>query len=249
MGILSNLFGKKEPVLGPADLSGLGCDVHSHFIPGIDDGAQTLGQSIELLTAMHELGYRKVITTPHSMADGYRNTPEIILGGLEKLRREVRRVGLDMEVHAAAEYYLDHALEEQVVKGTVLTFGNSLLLFELPFIGEPAMLRQVVFQMQTQGYRPVLAHPERYAFWYNDFSRFTELKDRGVLFQLNLVALSGAYGPQARQLAERMIDAGYYELLGSDCHNMNHVEAIRNTLTRPHLHKLIGSGRLLNSTL
>lgn len=249
MGIFSKLFGRKQPALGPADLSVLGCDVHSHFIPGIDDGAQNLEQSIELLTAMREFGYRRVITTPHSMADGYKNTPEIILGGLEKLRAEVRRVGLDIEVDAAAEYYLDHALEEQVNKGTVLTFGDRLLLFELPFIGEPAMLRQVVFQMQTQGYRPVLAHPERYSFWYNDFSRFTELKERGVLFQLNLVALSGAYGPQTKQLAERMIDAGYYELLGSDCHNMNHVQAIQNTRTRPYLHKLIASGKLLNSTL
>lgn len=249
MGIFSSIFGKKEPELGPADLSVLGCDVHSHFIPGIDDGAQTLEQSIELIGSMAELGYRKVITTPHSMADGYKNSPEIILGGLEKLRASVRTAGIDIEVDAAAEYYLDHALEEQVNAGTVLTFGNKLLLFELPFIGEPAMLRQVVFQMQTQGYRPVLAHPERYSFWYNDFNKFVELKERGVLFQLNLVALSGAYGPQAKQLAERMIDAGYYELLGSDCHNMNHVQAIHNTLTRPYLHKLIGSGKLLNASL
>lgn len=249
MGLFGKLFGKSEPVLGPADLSVLRCDVHSHFIPGIDDGAQTLEQTMELLTAMHDLGYRKVITTPHSMADGYKNSPEIILGGLEKVRAEVQRQGLDITVEAAAEYYLDHALEEQVNAGTVLTFGNKLLLFELPFIGEPAMLKHVVFQMQTQGYRPVLAHPERYTFWYNDFNKFTELKERGVLFQLNLVALSGAYGPQAKQMAERMIDAGYYELLGSDCHNMNHVQAIHNTLTRPYLHKLIGSGKLLNSSL
>lgn len=235
--------------MGPVDLSVLGADIHSHFIPGIDDGSQSLAQSMELLEAMHALGYRKVITTPHSMADGYRNPTEVILGGLEKLRAEVARVGLDIRVEAAAEYYLDHELERKVAAGDVLTFGNKLLLFELPFISEPNMLLQVIFQMQTQGYRPVLAHPERYAFWYTDFSKYERLKERGVLFQLNLVALSGAYGPQARQIAERLIDAGAYELLGSDCHNMNHVEAIRNTLTRPYLHKLIASGKLLNSTL
>ena len=249
MGLFGDLFGKKEPVMGPADLSVLGADIHSHFIPGIDDGSQSHAQSMELLDAMHALGYRKVITTPHSMADGYRNPTEVILGGLEKLRAEVARVGLDIRVEAAAEYYLDHELERKVAAGDVLTFGNKLLLFELPFISEPNMLLQVIFQMQTQGYRPVLAHPERYAFWYTDFSKYERLKERGVLFQLNLVALSGAYGPQARQIAERLIDAGAYELLGSDCHNMNHVEAIRNTLTRPYLHKLIASGKLLNSTL
>jgi tyrosine-protein phosphatase YwqE len=249
MGLFGDLFGKKEPVMGPVDLSVLGADIHSHFIPGIDDGSQSLAQSMELLEAMHALGYRKVITTPHSMADGYRNPTEVILGGLEKLRAEVARVGLDIRVEAAAEYYLDHELERKVAAGDVLTFGNKLLLFELPFISEPNMLLQVIFQMQTQGYRPVLAHPERYAFWYTDFSKYERLKERGVLFQLNLVALSGAYGPQARQIAERLIDAGAYELLGSDCHNMNHVEAIRNTLTRPYLHKLIASGKLLNSTL
>lgn len=249
MGLFSNLFGKKEQPLAPADLAVLGTDVHSHFIPGIDDGAQTLEQSIELLTAMRELGYRKVITTPHSMADGYRNTPDIILGGLEKLRTEVARLGLDIEVDAAAEYYLDHELEKKVTERTVLTFGDNLLLFELPFISEPAILKSVVFQMQTMGYKPVLAHPERYGFWYNDFSKYEDMKSRGVLFQLNTVALGGAYGPQAKQLAERMVDAGFYELLGSDCHHLGHIEAIKNTLARPYLHKLIASGKLLNAGL
>ena len=246
MGLFSKLFGSKEASLPPADLSVLRCDVHSHFIPGIDDGAQNLEQSIELLTAMRDLGYSKVVTTPHSMADGYKNTPEIILGGLEKLRAEIKRVGLDIEVDAAAEYYLDHELEKNVTEKRVLTFGNNLLLFELPFISEPQVLLPVIFQMQTHGYQPVLAHPERYSFWYQDFSKYERLKDRGVYFQLNLIALSGAYGPQAKQIAEKLIDAGAYELIGSDCHSMGHVEAIKNTLSRPYLHKLIASGKLLN---
>ncbi len=249
MGLFNDLFGKREKALGEADLSVLRCDVHSHFIPGIDDGAQTMDQSMELLTAMAELGYRKVVTTPHNMADGYKNTPEIILGGLERVRDEVRRRGIPVEVDAAAEYYLDHELEQKVADRKVLTFGDNYLLFELPFISEPTVMLSVIFQMQTAGYRPVLAHPERYTFWYNDFTKYERLKERGVLFQLNTIALSGAYGLQAKQIAERLIDAGHYELLGSDCHSMGHVQAIRNTLARPYLHKLIASGKLLNSTL
>ncbi|HRF82292.1 MAG TPA: histidinol phosphatase [Flavobacteriales bacterium] len=249
MGLFSKLFGSGEAALGDVDLSVLRCDVHSHFIPGIDDGAQTMEQTMEMLTAMSELGYKKVVTTPHNMADGYRNTPEIILGGLERVRDEIRQRGLAMEIDAAAEYYLDHELEQKVIDRRVLTFGEDYLLFELPFISEPNMLYQVIFTMQTAGFRPVLAHPERYAFWYNDLTKYDGLKDRGVLFQLNTIALAGAYGPQAKQIAERLIDAGHYEFLGSDCHSMNHVQALKYTLARPHLHKLIASGKLRNSTL
>ena len=249
MSFFRSLFGKKEEAIAPADLSVLRCDVHSHFIPGIDDGAQTLEQSMELLNAMRELGYRKVVTTPHSMADGYKNTPDIILGGLAKVRAEIARVGLDIEIDAAAEYYLDHELERKVTDKEVLTFGDNLLLFELPFLSEPQVLLSVIFLMQTAGYKPVLAHPERYSFWYNDFSKYERLKERGVLFQLNMIALSGAYGPQAKQIAEKLIDVGAYELIGSDCHSMGHVEAMKHTLTRPYLHKLIASGKMLNAGL
>ena len=131
MGLFGNLFGKKAPDLGPADLGLLKCDVHSHFIPGIDDGAQTVEQSVELISAMHELGFTQVITTPHVMADGYRNTPEIILGGLETVRRELHARGIPVEVEAAAEYYLDHELDRLVRERSVLTFGDRMLLFEL----------------------------------------------------------------------------------------------------------------------
>ncbi len=249
MGLFNKLFGSAPASLPPADLSVLKADVHSHCIPGIDDGAQTLEQSVEMIRAFGELGYGKVITTPHVMTDGWRNTPEVILGGLERVREEVRRQEIPVEVEAAAEYYLDHELEQKVMKREVLTFGDKYLLFELPFIAEPSILATVVFAMQTQGYRPVLAHPERYQFWHQDWSKYENLKDRGVLFQLNTVALMGAYGPGARKIAERLIDAGWYELIGSDCHSMNHVEAIKATLTEPYLHKLLASGKLRNAAL
>lgn len=249
MGIFSNLFGKRQVVLPPADLAPLVCDLHSHFIPGIDDGAPTLEASVELIRAMHELGFTKVVTTPHVMADGFRNTPEMILGGAEKVRRELERQQVPVILEAAAEYYLDHELEKLVQQRQVLTFGDNMVLFELPFISEPAVLLSVVFSMQTQGYRPILAHPERYGFWYNDLSRLEQLKERGVLFQLNTIALMGAYGPAARKAAERLIDKGWYELVGSDCHGMDHVEALRAARSEPYLHQLLASGKLLNASL
>ena len=249
MGLFSNLFGKKTQTAPPLDYGVLKCDVHSHFIPGIDDGAPTIEASLELLQAMYDLGYRKVVTTPHSMADGYKNPPEGILGGLEKLRRAVQEAKLPMEVDAAAEYYLDHALQEKVAAQKVLTFGTDMVLFELPFISEPAVLLSMVFEMQTQGYTPVLAHPERYQFWHNNMEAMEKLKDRNVLFQLNIIALGGAYGPGTQKAAERIVDKGWYDLVGSDCHSMKHIEAMEATRTEPYLHKLVESGKLLNPTL
>ncbi|MCB0759402.1 MAG: histidinol phosphatase [Flavobacteriales bacterium] len=249
MGILGNLFGKGRQAMPPVDLGVLKCDVHSHFIPGIDDGAPTIEASMELLRAMHELGFQKVITTPHSMADGYKNPPEVILGGLEKVRRAVKEEGLSIEVEAAAEYYLDHALQEKIAAQQLLTFGTDMVLFELPFISEPTVLLSIVFEMQTQGFRPVLAHPERYPYWHTDMGVMEKLKDRHVLFQLNMIALMGAYGPAVKKAAERITDKGWYELVGSDCHSMKHIEALQAARTEPYLHKLIDNGRLLNATL
>lgn len=249
MSMLGKLFGKGRKALPPVDLGMLKCDIHSHFIPGIDDGAPTMEASLELLRAMHGLGYRKVITTPHSMADGYKNPPEVILGGLEKVRRAVKEEGLDIQVDAAAEYYLDHALQEKITSQKLLTFGTDKVLFELPFISEPAVLLNVVFEMQTQGFQPVLAHPERYQFWHTDMGTMEKLKDRGVIFQLNMIALAGAYGPAARKQAEKIADRGWYELVGSDCHSMKHIEAMEAARTEPCLHKLVESGKLLNAKL
>lgn len=248
MSILGNLFGKGHS-LPPVDLGVLKCDVHSHFIPGIDDGAPTMEASLELLRAMRELGYEKVVTTPHSMADGYKNPPEVILGGLEKVRRAVKEADLNIAVEAAAEYYLDHDLMEKTGAQKLLTFATDMVLFELPFISEPAVLLTAVFEMQTQGYRPVLAHPERYTYWYTDMGVMEKLKDRGVLFQLNMIALMGAYGPATKKAAEKIIDKGWYELVGSDCHSMKHIEALQAARTEPYLHKLIETGKLLNATL
>lgn len=246
---LFNLFKKKEIVLEPCDLSVLEVDVHSHFIPGIDDGAQTMEDSIELIKSMMSFGYKKVITTPHIMSDYYRNTPEIILGGLEKVRAELKNQNIDFTIDAAAEYNMDADFEKLIIGGELLTFGDNHVLFELPFLQEPPMVKDLIWKMQTGGYKPIIAHVERYGFWHSDWSKYEDLKTRGVLLQLNIGSLTGNYGPDVKEIAERLVDEDMVDLVGSDCHHAGHIEMMEVARTKPHVHKLIANPRLLNRKL
>lgn len=249
MNWLKKIF-STEKSYPPADLGGtLKVDLHSHLIPGIDDGAKDMEDSIAMVRRFADLGYQKLITTPHVMSDFYKNTPEIILGGLEELKANLPKHGIKMEIEAAAEYYLDEHLQEKIKNNQLLTFGDNYLLFELPFIAEPPNLASIIFELQTNGYKPILAHPERYGFWYNDFNQYRQLKDKGVHLQLNLLSLIGHYSPETQKIAERLIDEELISFLGSDCHNQMHQELFELASTKEHLHRLIESGNLLNSEL
>jgi protein-tyrosine phosphatase len=248
MGLFGNLF-KKKVDLPPVNLSVLKTDLHSHFIPGIDDGSQSMEETLDLLQEMVGFGYKKVITTPHIMSDYYKNTPEIILGGLEKVRAAAKENNIEIEIEAAAEYYLDDFFEEKIKSGDLLTFGDNYVLFELPFISEPRMLSSAIFEMQTAGYRPILAHPERYSYWYDDFDKYQNMVDKGVLLQLNINSLSGEYPPETKKMGEKLVEEGMISFLGSDCHNMNHVNMMHSAVKSKSIHDLIASGKLQNSKL
>ncbi len=249
MSIFNRLFSKSTRVKEVAELARIGVDMHSHFIPGIDDGAQTMEDSMNLLRAMRDFGYKKVITTPHIMSDYFQNTPEIILNGLEEVRKAAKLEGNDIEIEAAAEYYLDFDLEAKIEKGGLLTFGNNYLLFEVSYMNPPDIMNQVIFKMVTNGYRPILAHPERYPFWYDDFEKYEEFKDKGVLLQININSLTGYYGGGAKKIAQMMIDKNMVDFIGTDCHRMDHVQVIKDCLREKYLHQLIDSGMLRNPGL
>jgi protein-tyrosine phosphatase len=249
MGFLSTIFGKSSKSATAAGLDILGTDVHSHFIPGIDDGAQTIEDSVALIRTFYEAGYKKVITTPHIMSDAYRNTPEIILGGLEKVRVALHENNIPIAVEAAAEYYIDYDFEEKIESGKLLTFGKNYVLVELSFVNPPDNLKHVLFKLQTNGYKPVLAHPERYSFWHRDFEKYEEIRDKGVLLQLNINSLTGHYNMATKKVAEQMIEKNMIDFLGSDCHHQGHADLMRHVVFEKSLHKLLESGKLLNSTL
>lgn len=248
MGLFQRIFSRRTE-LEPADLSVLGADIHSHLIPGIDDGAATLEDSIILIEQLQAFGYRKLITTPHVMSDYYRNGPHNILPGLETLRKALKEKGISIELEAAAEYYLDEAFPGMLERGELLSFGNKYVLFEMGFMSESPNLKEVLFELQLAGYKPVLAHPERYPYWFQAFSKIVDLHDKGVILQLNINSLTGAYGPEVRKNAEKMVELNLVSFLGSDCHHIGHVERMDHARKSPHLHKLLASGKLMNSSL
>ena len=245
------MFGlfKKKQAKPEFDFSTVGTDMHSHIIPGIDDGAQTLEDSIKLARKFKDLGYRKLIATPHIMADYFRNTPDTINRGLDVLRQGLVEHGLDLEVDAAAEYYLDETLEKKVRQKEVLTFGPAYLLFELSYINAPRNLIDFIKLMQDAGYHPVLAHPERYPYYYGSIENYHQIRETGCLLQLNSIALTGYYGSGAKKVAEEMAENHLIDFIGSDMHHLKHAAALAQSLSTAAMQNLLSQHQLGNTLL
>ncbi len=240
---------KRKDVNEDLKTNSLVADMHSHILPGIDDGAATLDESLALIQHLMGLGYKKLITTPHIMGDFFKNTPAIIHSKLDEVKNAVALKGWQIELHAAAEYYLDEWLIEKLNRDEpLLTFGNKYLLFETSYINQPAQLKEAIFLMQSQNYKPVLAHPERYMYLQENFHRVTELYENGVLMQVNINSLTGYYSVPAQLLAEKLIELKMIHFAGTDCHTAKHIKILQDARSKKYYNKLLASN-LLNITL
>jgi protein-tyrosine phosphatase len=245
MNFIKNLFSGKghEQRFPPVtDYSGVITDIHSHLIPGIDDGVKSDEECAEMLRAFVSLGYKKVITTPHIMHDHYRNTPEIILEGLEKIKAIAAKENIPIAIDAAGEYYLDEGFLQKLSAGNILTIAGKYLLFEISYMNPPDNLPQALFEIGIAGYTPLLAHPERYPFWYPKFDEYRNLKDQGVLFQVNLGSIAGYYGAGPKKIAGQLIDEDLVDFIGSDLHGDRHFQAMKLALNEKQLWKLLAKG-------
>ena len=243
-------FFKSKAVVPTVDFSGLKVDIHSHLIPGVDDGAQTVEESVALIRHLVDLGFKKIITTPHIMADFYRNTPDTIGRGLDVLRKELVRQKIDIQVDAAAEYYLDEVFESNLSSGQqLLTIGNNFLLFELSFINYPQNLFDIIERIKDKGYKPLLAHPERYGYLFGTIENYQKIKEAGCYLQLNTVSLGGYYGKPSQKIAQQLIDGFLIDFIGTDMHNVKHAEALKKALQQPYVQKILKDYLLRNSQL
>lgn len=242
-------FGRKKATEN-ADLSWLGTDMHSHLLPGIDDGSGNMATSLELIRGLHSLGYRKLITTPHIFWELYPNTPEIIAEKLDWLQKTLQEEGIEIELKAAAEYFIDEHFEEALrSKKPFLPISANKVLVEFSMVTAPMDLQHVLFEMQIQQYQPIIAHPERYVYLAGRKEFFDELKEAGCLFQLNLLSLVGYYGKGVQELAEYLCKKNYYDFAGTDLHHERHIMALRKVASNATLARLREAGVLKNAEL
>lgn len=211
------------------NLEWMRADMHSHLIPGIDDGSKSMEESLEMIVRLKDFGLKKIVTTPHIMSEFYKNTPEIILGGLQKVKKALQEKSINIEISAAAEYYLDEFFLEKVRNGEkLLTVYKNHVLVETGFVSKPLMLVEIFFELEMLGYKAVLAHPERYQYLAQDKKLLHEMIDRDVFFQINLLSLIGFYSRPVQSFAELLVKEGRVKYLGTDTHNHRYLDALEN---------------------
>lgn len=198
-------------------------DIHSHLLPGIDDGAHTFEQTLELVRALQGFGVSQFVTTPHIMYQVWDNTKESILSLKDQTIFELKKNQIRVPFRAASEYLMDNQFVKLFQTGELLTLKDNYVLVEMSYMNAPMQLYNILFDLQVAGYIPVLAHPERYTFYHNNFDEYVKLKQVGCLFQLNLLAVVGYYGESIAKIAEQLLQKGMYDFVGSDVHHSKHI--------------------------
>lgn len=224
---LFSFLKKSEPLRLPFKT-----DIHCHIIPGVDDGSPDVDTSVELVKRMNSWGIERIIATPHITEATFENTPEILDPALEELQEALKARGVDVAVSRASENRIDDFFREQLAAGQITPYPNNYILVENSFIQEPWDLDQFLFDLKIKGYRPILAHPERFHYYFDEHpERYDALHRAGNLFQVNVLSLAGGYSRQEKRVAEKLIEKGYVDFLGTDLHNSRHADIIDAYLT------------------
>ena len=220
-----NLFFKKKHLLKDLIPKNY-IDIHNHVLPGLDDGAKNLISSVGLVLEMKEIGFAKIIATPHTYPGLYENTNTSIENSFKKLKQKING---KIDISFASEYMIDKSLIKKAEEKSLLTIKNNYVLLEMSFISPPNNLYDVLFEIQVNGYVPIIAHPERYRFFFDRFNEYEKLKNIGCKFQINMLSLTGYYGKDIINISDKLIGADFVDYIGSDIHNMRHINLIRAT--------------------
>lgn len=228
------------------DFSSVQIDMHSHLIPGVDDGAMDVADSLQLIKGLKELGFTHLFTTPHSLQDYYPNTKKTLQQGHAMLGG-ILPDGIALNL--SSEYYLDEGFQEQLENNALLPLPGNRLLIEFSQLFKPRDLERFILDLGTKGYQPILAHPERYSFFHKHFDDYKSLKEMGVEFQVNALSLTDHYGKNANAVAKKLIEKDMIDFIGTDIHHVKQLEILKTVPGTKHFARLLDSGLLKNRTL
>ncbi len=233
------------------DLSFLKVDMHSHLLPNLDDGLETMEQTLRFAREMQQLGYKKLICTPHILPDVHDNSPETILPRLAEVKKALLENKIDIEFEAAAEYMVGPELQNSIANNeTILSFGEKkYVLIEMSYAYPSQNIDQVIFDLMIKGYQPILAHPERYNYLLGIKNAFEKFTEKGVLLQVNLLSLTGFYGKPVMQAAEYLVKKKLVSFIGTDMHHQGHLDMTKKFATNKLFNKHAQELGLLNETL
>ena len=221
-------------------------DMHSHILPGMHDGSPDVASSIALIKGLMQLGVNRSIATPHVIGDLYRNDANSINSALKLLQDELKKQKIDFQVSAAAEYMLDSYFYELLNSGTkLLTLKDNIILTEFSYASQPEDPGKMSFAIIMEGYIPILAHPERYPYYYGNNKMYHHLADLGYLLQLNLLSLTGYYGKEAMKVAKYLITNDLVSYVGTDMHHSRHLGMLSHPKSIATFHKNL-SGKTWN---
>lgn len=237
---------------GEKRVSELTVDMHNHILPALDDGSENMEIAVHLARGLAKKGFKKIFATPHIMAGFYNNDEEKILKKVDMLRQNLQEENIDLFVDYAAEYYLDESfikMIENEQKPITIGRNTNFVLIETSFVESYHKLTTAVENLLNFGYRPVLAHPERYIYLDQSNGRYEKLQNLGVLFQLNTNSLGGYYSQQTKKKAEYLVEHDMVSFLGTNCHNDIQLESLDYAITNPYYRLALSSSRLLNNAL
>lgn len=224
------------------DFTCMAQDIHCHLLPGIDDGSPDAETSIALIRSLGDAGIKKFICTPHVIGDMFRNTPETINAALNILKKACLEQNLDVQLSAAAEYMLDDYFMELLRKrDALLTLTKNYVLTELSYATSPANLEKIAFELNINGYIPLMAHPERYHYYHKNYEAYHRMKELGFLLQVNLLSIAGYYGKAPSKAAKYIIENNLADFVGTDLHHFNHLKTLTDLHTRQILQQVLGN--------
>jgi len=202
-------------------------DMHNHLLPGIDDGAKNVDESLALLKGFSEFGVTNFVATPHIMHNYYPNTPKTIQKSLNALEIGIQKSELDIDISAAAEHMIDANFETLLENGAVMPIGKNYILIEMSYLQPAINFDNAIQKLATERYFAILAHPERYVFMFNKLGKHAHYKKNGMLYQMNILALSEYYGKDVQKMTMKLLDEGLYDFLASDVHNLQQLESLK----------------------